>query len=299
MNEIVNIPITKIQPRNYNGYPLVNIGPLAESIERCGVLQPIIVRPKDDGFQIVAGERRYTAVRFLQDKYKDDPIRAEIFSTIPCLLFDGTDEEEETVYQDTNRYSRQLNNFQRIIQCDPDAIDMNLSEWQDRYRELVLHGSDEPVKVSRRSKSRLIQAMIQEVEPDVDISLKTITNYLAFWDRCTSELKMAVAMGRVAIRDAEMISWNRPGEQTDALRLLGQPGFKDYVYEGRVASGTEERKRRRARKNSGTLRQSFTRRLGRIVDEADLDDLKIAPEDEEYYEQLKIVFEEIGKLRKK
>ena len=34
---------------------------LSESIRQSGVLQPICVRPKDEGFEIVYGERRYWA----------------------------------------------------------------------------------------------------------------------------------------------------------------------------------------------------------------------------------------------
>jgi ParB family transcriptional regulator, chromosome partitioning protein len=34
---------------------------LAESIRNSGLVQPIVVRPKDNGFEIVAGERRYLA----------------------------------------------------------------------------------------------------------------------------------------------------------------------------------------------------------------------------------------------
>jgi ParB family chromosome partitioning protein len=40
-----------------------HISELAESIRRVGILQPVIVRPKDTGYQIIAGERRWRAAR--------------------------------------------------------------------------------------------------------------------------------------------------------------------------------------------------------------------------------------------
>jgi ParB family chromosome partitioning protein len=53
---------------------------LAESIRERGVLQPVIVRPTEDGFELVAGERRWRAARLagartvpaIVDRYLDD-----------------------------------------------------------------------------------------------------------------------------------------------------------------------------------------------------------------------------------
>ena len=54
---------------------------LAESIEQHGLIQPIIVRKAGEGYEIVAGERRWRASR-----------RAGL-KTVPCLVRDLTDEE--------------------------------------------------------------------------------------------------------------------------------------------------------------------------------------------------------------
>ena len=56
---------------------------LSESIRQSGVLQPICVRPKDEGFEIVYGERRYWAAAMAGLNY------------IPALVRDLTDAEAE------------------------------------------------------------------------------------------------------------------------------------------------------------------------------------------------------------
>ena len=56
---------------------------LSESIRQSGVLQPICVRPKDEGFEIVYGERRYWAAAMAGLKY------------IPALVRELTDAEAE------------------------------------------------------------------------------------------------------------------------------------------------------------------------------------------------------------
>lgn len=56
---------------------------LADSIRQSGVLQPICVRPKDDGYEIVFGERRYWAAAMADLKF------------IPAIVRDLTDAEAE------------------------------------------------------------------------------------------------------------------------------------------------------------------------------------------------------------
>jgi ParB family chromosome partitioning protein len=41
------------------------LGALADSIREVGVLQPVLVRPVDDGYELIAGERRWRAARRL------------------------------------------------------------------------------------------------------------------------------------------------------------------------------------------------------------------------------------------
>ena len=64
--ETRNLPLSDLRPgahqlrRNFDEQQLAE---LTESIRRRGVLQPILVRPLDDGWEIVAGERRWRAAQ--------------------------------------------------------------------------------------------------------------------------------------------------------------------------------------------------------------------------------------------
>lgn len=56
------IPLTKIAPNPHQARSsLGNIQELMTSIKAKGILEPIIVRPKGDTYEIIAGERRYIA----------------------------------------------------------------------------------------------------------------------------------------------------------------------------------------------------------------------------------------------
>lgn len=76
MVEIELIRPNPTQPRR----ELVGIEELAESVREKGVLEPILVRPRDDGtFEIIAGERRYHAARRVG------------LANIPCIEVDVDD----------------------------------------------------------------------------------------------------------------------------------------------------------------------------------------------------------------
>jgi len=62
--ELSRIKINPDQPRKY--FDQDKIKELAESISQKGLIQPIIVRPVDDYYELIVGERRLRAVQHLQ-----------------------------------------------------------------------------------------------------------------------------------------------------------------------------------------------------------------------------------------
>ncbi|HET6318071.1 MAG TPA: ParB/RepB/Spo0J family partition protein, partial [Chloroflexota bacterium] len=65
-NETTRVPLEAIRPNPHNPRRrLPNITELAESIRAHGLLQPIVLRPVDGVFEVVAGHRRLAAAREL------------------------------------------------------------------------------------------------------------------------------------------------------------------------------------------------------------------------------------------
>jgi ParB family chromosome partitioning protein len=83
---------------------------LAKSIKKDGLLQPILVRPLGDGFQIVAGERRWQACKRLE------------FKTIPVKIIIANDIEAQQIALVENLQRDNLNaieeakGYQRLIE---------------------------------------------------------------------------------------------------------------------------------------------------------------------------------------
>jgi ParB family transcriptional regulator, chromosome partitioning protein len=80
--ELRNIPVQSLtrspyQPRRE--FDAESLGELAASVKEHGILQPILVRAVDGGFQVIAGERRWQAA-----------VRAGLV-TVPCRVVDVID----------------------------------------------------------------------------------------------------------------------------------------------------------------------------------------------------------------
>jgi ParB family chromosome partitioning protein len=81
---IVNIPISQIKPNPYQPRKTDSIelqNELIASIKEKGIIQPILVRKKDEGYEIIAGERRYKAAKSIG------------LYTIPAIIKEATDSE--------------------------------------------------------------------------------------------------------------------------------------------------------------------------------------------------------------
>lgn len=67
---VEEIEIAKISPNPYQprkNFDETALKELSESIKRHGLIQPIIVIKKDDGYMLIAGERRYRATKMLEE----------------------------------------------------------------------------------------------------------------------------------------------------------------------------------------------------------------------------------------
>lgn len=58
---ISSIRASSLQPREH--FDEEALGGLADSIRELGVLQPVLVRPTDEGYELIAGERRWRAAK--------------------------------------------------------------------------------------------------------------------------------------------------------------------------------------------------------------------------------------------
>jgi len=83
--QLMEVELKKIRPNRLNprlDINIIRLNDLADSIRQVGLLEPLIVRPVDDGYEVVVGERRYRAsqqvglktVPVVVRQYKDEEV---------------------------------------------------------------------------------------------------------------------------------------------------------------------------------------------------------------------------------
>jgi ParB family transcriptional regulator, chromosome partitioning protein len=93
---LLEVPVSAIQPNPRQprvDFPEESLAALARSIREVGVLQPVVVRRRDSGYELVAGERRVRAARLAG------------LATIPAIIREGDDTESlrEAVIENIHR----------------------------------------------------------------------------------------------------------------------------------------------------------------------------------------------------
>jgi ParB family transcriptional regulator, chromosome partitioning protein len=84
LRDLHHIPLDQltVSKLNVRKHGPKDVASLAASIATLGVLQPLLVRAKDDRYEIVAGQRRYLAAKSLRDPDGDAP-------ALPCIVLEA------------------------------------------------------------------------------------------------------------------------------------------------------------------------------------------------------------------
>lgn len=82
--QFIDLTHLTVSPLNVRKFGAKDCDDLVSSIRALGVLQPLLVRPMGDGFEVIAGQRRLKACRILAEAGEIDPI--------PCLVMTEGDD---------------------------------------------------------------------------------------------------------------------------------------------------------------------------------------------------------------
>lgn len=142
--EISSIAPNPRQPRG--GFDPVALQELAQSIRQVGMLQPIIVRPRDDGkYEIVAGERRYRAARMAE------------MELIPAVVRHTADANLLTEALVENIHRADLNPLEEAA-----AYDQLLSDFGMTHEALATHLGKSRSAISNALRLLALPPVLQE-----------------------------------------------------------------------------------------------------------------------------------------
>ena len=152
---ISEIEPNRIQPRQY--FDEAAIAELADSIRQHGLIQPIVVRPMEEGYQIVAGERRWRACRMLG--MSDVPVVIKEFSdeeTAQIALIENIQRQDLNPVEEAAAYRALMDEYGMTQEALSKAVGKSRSAIANSVRLLNL--PDEIVEMLKKGKLSAGQA---------------------------------------------------------------------------------------------------------------------------------------------
>ena len=120
-NEIIYINLNDIIPNRFQPREIFDeksLNELADSIKQHGVIEPIIVRPVSNKYEIIAGERRYKASAIAG------------LTTIPCIVRDMDDKESSLVAYIENEQRKDVSVIEKARTADRILKNNNMTQEQ-------------------------------------------------------------------------------------------------------------------------------------------------------------------------
>lgn len=140
--EITELPTAAIAPNPHQPRTTIDdeqIDELADSIRKVGVLQPIIVRPHSDGYQIIAGERRWRAARAAG--LEKVPVRVRPTTegeSLELALIENLQRQDLNAMEEARGYKRLLSEYQMTQAELADKVSKSRSAVANTLRLLDL-----------------------------------------------------------------------------------------------------------------------------------------------------------------
>lgn len=188
--QVLFVPVGRISPNPFQ--PRESIAhqgteELVASIRQHGILQPLVVSPKGDGYELIAGERRFRAAQVLG------------LTTVPVLVRTASDQEKLVLALIENIQRENLNPLEEARAYQKLADQFDLSQ-----EEIATHAGKSRSVVANTMRLLSLPPQIQQAVRDGQIpataartlgGLKSSDEQLAWFAKITNE--------KLSVRDIE------------------------------------------------------------------------------------------------
>ncbi|QLY78065.1 ParB/RepB/Spo0J family partition protein [Clostridium intestinale] len=194
-----SISLDKLIPSTKNFYGIRNIDELAESIKKQGLLQNLVVREMNTGyFEILAGHRRYTALKQLGE------------AEAKCnVLKNINDEQAEIILIITNKETRELTPTEKM---------KGVRRLEKLYKSERTIGD-----LKGKTRDLIGEAM--------GLSGTQIGRYMKIDKKLDEELKENLDKDKITLSQAEIVSNLKPEEQKQIAKQIKELDPKESKEE--------------------------------------------------------------------
>lgn len=189
------IDINKIKINSKNFYPIVDIESLAEDISINGLNHNLVVRPiENEEYEIISGERRYTALKSLVDKGDNK------YSKVPCKIVKLNDIDSEITLIQANAQTRELSDADKLKQIE------RLTEL---YKE-------------KKAKGEKISNIRGLISKDIGLSSGQVAKYTSISNNLIPGLREVLDEGNLTVSNATEFASLSEDNQKIILDIIKQ-----------------------------------------------------------------------------
>jgi ParB family chromosome partitioning protein len=184
------IPVASIKPNPYqprDAFDEEALGALADSIREVGLLQPVLVRPAGEGFELIAGERRLRAAKRVG------------LQTIPALVRETDDDRalEQALVENVQR--EDLNPLEEAA-----AYQQLIEDFKLTHEQLASRVGKSRAAISNTLRLLQLPPSIQVAVREGQLSMGHARALLGTPDRAFQEaLAKRTIKGELSVRDVE------------------------------------------------------------------------------------------------
>lgn len=215
--EVINIPIEELDYRhNHNWSPLSGLREqmLMDSINDIGIVQPCIVRPKEDieypiigNYELLAGNNRKRLAEKLGLK------------TVPCIVKRGLSEEEAESYVNNTNINRDWSEMKITEKAAIVASEYDV-QMKRNVRSEVYKDIDKYISQMDEDEDAEEGGGIRDIARDHNLGKSSIANYIRIHNSLCYELKELLDKKLLSIKSAVQLSYLYNEHQDELASLL-------------------------------------------------------------------------------
>ncbi|MDN4608900.1 nucleoid occlusion protein [Sporosarcina highlanderae] len=173
--KVDQVKIDLIKPNKYQPRTIFSeekIEELARTIHTHGVIQPIVIRKSDDGYEIIAGERRYRAMKKLGWEEVPAIIRnLDDRETASIALIENLQREELTAIEEAYAYEKLLELHSLTQEALAQRLGKGQSTIANKLRLLKLPNEIKDKILTKELSERHARALISVKDADLQTKL--------------------------------------------------------------------------------------------------------------------------------
>ena len=171
----IYVKLSKIEPNRSQprkNFDEEQLQQLADSMKRYGVLQPLLVQKRENGFEIIAGERRWRAAKMAD--LKEVPVVVREYDpqqTMEIALIENVQREDLNPIEEAMAYQQLIQEFNLKQEEIAERVSKSRTTITNSLRLLNLAKEVQQMLVENRLSSGHARALLSLEDPKLQIEL--------------------------------------------------------------------------------------------------------------------------------